>query len=204
MITWKDITNLRIFKEIRLERNAVIKIKQSDNTLKTISMSELGALDGVTATAAEINRAVDVSGRLVAAGSTLALTEAAHDGKTILLDTAAGSAITLPAATGSGTRFRFVVTVKPTTNQHRISVVGNDAMLGSVNLLDLDGAAQTAYAAAADSDQFNLNGTTTGGQIGDVVELEDALADRWLVVRGQLTCAAGSNPATPFATAQVT
>jgi hypothetical protein len=31
-------------------------------------------------------------------GATLSVTEALHDGKTVLLDTAAGSVITLPAA----------------------------------------------------------------------------------------------------------
>ncbi|OQZ06338.1 MAG: hypothetical protein B6D36_05530 [Planctomycetes bacterium UTPLA1] len=157
----------------------------------------------VNATAAEINNVADVSARLVAAGASLTLTVAAHSGKLIALDTAAGSAITLPAATGSGAVFDFLVTVKPTSNQHRISVVGNDAFYGSVNILDADAAAQNSFAAGSDADQFNLNGTTTGGQKGDWVRMVDMVADGWHVV-AQLVCPSGSDDATPFATGQVT
>lgn len=163
------------------------------------------ALSSLAATAAEINRSADVSARLVAAGASLTLTEASHADKIIKLDTAAGSAITLPAATGSGARFIFIVTTKPTSNQHRISVVGNDEFVGSVNILDVDGSAQAAFAAldAADNDQLDLNGTTKGGQVGDWLEIVDIAADNWHV-RGQCVCPAGSNPATPFTTGQVT
>lgn len=172
----------------------------------TIDMAGTTQIGGTTvnATAAEINRATDVSGRLVAAGSTLTVTEALHDGKTILLNQAAGCTITLPAASASGMRLRFVVTVKPTSNQHRINVVGDDKFEGQINLIDMDGVAQAAYAAidSADNDQINLNGTTTGGQIGDFIVLEDVLADKWHVI-GFGVVPAGSNPATPFATGQV-
>jgi len=154
------------------------------------------------ATAVEITRACDVSARLVAGGSSLSVTEASHDGKTILLDTASGTTITLPAATGSGAKFRFVVSVKATSNQHRINVTGDDAFYGSYNILDMDAAAQAAYAAGADADQFNMNGTTTGGLVGDWVEVQDIAADKWQIM-GQLCCPAGSNPATSFATGQV-
>src|SRR5882672_2916055 len=65
----------------------------------------------VLATATEINRATDVSARLVTAGATLAVTEALHDMKTILLNSLGGSVCTLPASTGSGARFRFKVSV---------------------------------------------------------------------------------------------
>ena len=76
----------------------------------------------INATAAEINRTCDVSARLVAAGATLTVTTALHDNKTILLDTLAGSVCTLPAASGSGARFKFVVKAKATSNSHKIQV----------------------------------------------------------------------------------
>lgn len=169
-----------------------------------ISGTDLAAIDGVIATPAEINRAADVSARLIAAGSSLTLTELAHDGKVVCLDTAAGSTITLPAATGSGMVLTFVVTVKPTSNQHRLNVVGNDEFCGSVNILDMDGSTQAAFGAVdgGDNDRFDLNGTTKGGQVGDWVQLVDMSTDNWCI-RGQLVCPTGSNPATPFATGQV-
>lgn len=162
---------------------------------------ELAAVAGLTATAAEINRVADVTGRAVAAGATLSLTEAAHDNKTILLDTAAGSVVTLPAPV-VGMRVRFLVSVKPTSNFHQIKVAaGTHFMAGSVNMLDLDGAAQGAFAADGTADDnLQMEGTTKGGQVGDWVEIEGITATVW-AIRGQLVIPAGSNPADPFSAA---
>lgn len=138
---------------------------------------------------------------LVAAGATLTLTVAAHAGKTIKLDTAAGSVVTLPDAIGSGALFRFIVTIVPTSNQHQVKVPdANNLLKGSVNILDVDGTAQTAYAADSTDDNIQLNGTTKGGQIGDWVEVLDVAADTW-AIRGQLVVPAGSNIAEPFSAA---
>ena len=45
---------------------------------------------------------------------------AAQAGTTFLLGTAAGSVAALPAATGTGAKFRFVVTTTATSNAHKI------------------------------------------------------------------------------------
>jgi len=93
-------------------------------------------LAGVTATAAEINRVADTSARLVAAGATLTATELAHDGKTILFDTAAGSIVTLPVATGTGTIIKLLVSVTATTNSHIVKVAdATDLIHGFVDSL---------------------------------------------------------------------
>lgn len=167
----------------------------------TLNVTELNTLTGIVATAAEINRGVDRSTRSVAAGATLAITELLHDQKTILLDQAAGSVCTLPAPT-IGMRIRFLVTVKPTSNFHQIKVAaGTDFMAGSVNILDADAAAQTAFIAdGAADDNIQLNGTTTGGQVGDWIEIEGITATQWAIV-GQLVCPAGSNVADMFSAA---
>lgn len=154
------------------------------------------------ATAVEITRACDVSARLVSVGGTsLALTEATHSDKIILLDhTAAASTVTLPDATGSGAVFRFIVKAV-NTNNHVITVPdASNTLKGSVNILDNDSNAQTAYAASGTDDTLTLNGTTTGGQIGDWVEVVDIAADTW-AIRGQLVVPAGSNVADPFSAA---
>lgn len=165
----------------------------------TSSVAELNILDGVLATATEINRACDVSTRGVAVGGTaLSLTEAAHDGKTIRLDhTAAASTVTLPAATGSGARFKLIVTAV-NTNNHLVKVPdASNVMRGVVTMLDNDSNAATAYAATGTDDTITLNGTTTGGQIGDWLEFEDIAANTWHVT-GMLLVPAGSNVADPF------
>lgn len=156
----------------------------------------------IAATAAEINNLADVSGRMVAAGAALTLTAAAHSDKVILLDTAAGSVVTLPAATGSGARFTCLVSVKPTSNFHQVKVASaSDFIAGSVNILDLDGAAQGGYAAdGAADDNIQMNGTTKGGLVGDWIELVDLKTNVW-AIRGMLAVPAGSNPADVFSAA---
>lgn len=152
------------------------------------------------ATPLEITRNADLSARTVAAGSTKTLTVNADEGKTILLDTAAGSTVTLPTAT-VGARFRFLVTVKPTSNQHRIivSTVGSQGFAGPVSFVDQDTAAVTAYAADGTEadDHIDLNGTTKGGQVGDWIDIEGITTGVW-AISGLLTVPAGSNPADPF------
>jgi len=157
-------------------------------------------MDGILATMTEVNRTCDVSTRLVAAGAALTVTVAAHDGKTILLDTAGGSTCTLPVAAATGARVRFAVTTRPSGAAHIIKV-GNasDFIAGQINLLDLDAAAQGAFQGdGAADDTITINNTTTGGAIGDYIELEDTKANVWTVVHGALTVPVGSNPADPF------
>ena len=48
----------------------------------------------------------------VAGGATLTVTRALHDGHRILLDTAAGTIVTLPAASGTGACFRFMISLR--------------------------------------------------------------------------------------------
>lgn len=149
----------------------------------------------IDATALEINRAADVSSRIVnATAATLAVTEAAHDGKVITLNRAAGIAVTLPAATGSGTKLHFV-TGTTFTSSATIKVTGNDTMTGTA-LLAQD-AADTAvlFETASDSDTITFDGTTTGGIKGDAVELIDIAADLWWV---RVVGSATGTEATPF------
>lgn len=149
-----------------------------------------------TATAAELNRAADVSARIVnLTAATLAVTEANHDSKIITVNKADGTAITLPAATGSGTKIHFIVGTTITSVGSTIKVTGNDTMTGTA-LLAQD-AADTAvlFETAADSDTITLNGSTTGGIKGDSVELIDITADLWYV---RIVGSATGTEATPF------
>ena len=180
-----------------------------DETLLVTGTTTLGAVvytsfnDGTTtllSTALELNRAADVSTRLMAAGATETVALATHEAKIVLLDTLAGSVVTLPAATGSGAVYRFIVSVVATSNSHVIQVVGTDIMSGAIWFCDTDTAGTTtAFATAADSDTITLNRTTTGSvKIGEYIELIDAVSGTWCV-RGFLTNS-GSG-ATPFSAA---
>lgn len=132
------------------------------------------------------------------AATTLTLTQALHDGRIIRLNhTGASSTVTLPDATGSGAVFRFIVGAVNTSN-HVVKVPdASNVIKGVVSILDNDSNALTAYAASGTDDTLTLNGTTTGGQIGDWVEFVDLATDTWHIC-GQLLCPAGSNVADPF------
>lgn len=156
-----------------------------------------GAGTAVNATAAEINNNCDRSARQVAAGGTLVMAEATHEGRTILLDTAAGSVVTLPASTGGGAVYRFLVTVTATSNSHVIKVANaSDEMRGYV-VQDSDTAtAPNIWWAADNDDTITLNRTTTGlAAQGEYFEIVDATANHFFV-RGYSQ--ASGIEATPF------
>lgn len=134
----------------------------------------------------------------VAAGATLAMSAATHAGKTILLDTAAGSVVTLPAATGSMSIYRFVVSVIATTNSHIIKVANaSDAMQGIIQTMSDDPATMKGFAAVAGtSDTITLNRTTTGSvTIGEYIEVQDIAVNKFQV--SGVTSSTGTE-ATPF------
>lgn len=126
-----------------------------------------------------------VGGAVVAAGAALTLTAAAHAGALINLDTAAGSTVTLPAATGSRNVYRFRVSVLATSNSHIVRVANaSDAMEGMAIISDTDtgSAASMFMAVAGTSDTITLNRTTTGSvTIGEMIEIEDIATNRFSV-----------------------
>lgn len=167
----------------------------------TSSAAELNITDGLLATAAELNRATDVSTRVVTLVASGAISLATHENKTLLLGEVGGNALcalTLPAATGSGAIYRFIVSVANTSN-YTITTDGTDVYNGTVLAHDrdiTDGTLLHAFGATTQT-IITLNGGTTGGQIGDWIIIEDILAGKWHV-RGQVAVPAGSNPATCF------
>jgi hypothetical protein len=135
-----------------------------------------------------------------AAGAAKTLNAELNNNQIILLDTVGGSVVTLPSATGSGSKFRFVVSVLATSPNHVVKV-GNttDVMQGSVSIGGagaLAAAANPAFFSGATNDTITLNRTTTGGvSLGESFEVLDLASGVWQVT-GQL--AATGTPATPF------
>lgn len=164
----------------------------------SLNINSGGALQiggvNVTATMAAL---ANNAARYVAAGATKVLT-AANDKQVVNLDTAGGSAVTLPAATGSGVKFKFLVTVLATSAAHVISAVGTDVMIGVVSGARIDsGNAELGFAAQSTSNTITLNRTTTGSvSKGEWIEVEDVASGIWEVT-GHLT-ATGAAFATPF------
>lgn len=169
----------------------------------TVTAAELTGLAGVLATADEINRAADLSTRIVTTtATTLAVTLASHDNKTVVVNTAATFTATLPAATGTGARIKIVVGATVTTGNFIVQVAdATDTMDGNAYFIT-DNATNAAnvigFAATADDDTITMNGSTKGGIIGDIIELEDIATNRWLV---RITGSATGTEVTPFSAA---
>jgi hypothetical protein len=119
-----------------------------------------------------------------------------HDGRTIALAASGGFTATLPAATGSGARFRFMVSTVSTTGYLVKVANATDIMQGTIVTLSDGAAAVLGYSAGATDDTITLNGTTKGGvSIGDWVEAYDLKSGYWAVTG--LTTSSGTE-ATPF------
>ena len=131
-----------------------------------------------------------------ATAATLTATSAAHAGRTVLLDRAAGQAVTLPAATGTGNTYKFFVLTTITSNSTTIKVAdATDVMSGMAIVANDGGATASIFETAADSDTITFDGDTTGGIKGAVVELQDVATNLWAV---QIRTAATNTEATPF------
>jgi hypothetical protein len=141
-----------------------------------------------------------------ATAATLALTAALHAGRVVQLNRAAGITVTLPAATGTGNIYRLSIATALSAASHVIAVVdGTDFMRGLILSKD-DGTASSVIAwatansgtLATESDTITLDGSTKGGNLGDLIELEDIATDTWRVTG--FTKSSGSE-VTPFSAA---
>jgi|MDTC01.1.fsa_nt_gb hypothetical protein len=155
---------------------------------------------------------VDITGRLqpttfssgiVVLTATTTITAALHAGKTLNMAEVGGNALctfTLPAATGTGDKYRFYVGVVNTSNYVIKVANASDTIDGQVIVQNDTTEGGTAsvigWKATGTDDTITLNGTTTGGvSIGDYVELTDLIANQY-VVSGMLQ--ASGTEASPF------
>ncbi len=160
---------------------------------------------GLTVTAGTTDLSGSFIRDLVTLTADTTITNAAHAGRILLMGEVGGDAsatFTLPAATGTGAEFKFIVSVVNTSN-YVIQVTGNDTIDGSVVVTNdsTDGgtASLISWPTVAASDTITLNGTTTGGvNIGDYILLTDIATDQYSV--SGLLNASGSE-ATPFSAA---
>lgn len=129
-------------------------------------------------------------------------TKTASLGSTYLLNTAAGSVLTLPAATGSGGVVRAIVTTAITSNAHKIlpnSVADFLQGIAEGHVAAGTPLSFSGNAAASHSIQMPFAGTTpSGGAAGDWFEFRDISAGLWEVTGAYLS---GTTSTTPFSAA---
>lgn len=166
----------------------------------TASAAELNIMDGVLATADEINRATDVSTRIVSTtAATVAVTLASHDSKVVVLASTHTQTVTLPAATGSGAKFQFVVSATGTDGSKVIQVANTaDVMTGVCASHSTATNQVSSFLTSASSDTVTFDNTTTGGITGSQVEIIDIATGVFAV---RVDAAASGTVATPFSAA---
>lgn len=171
-----------------------------DLSTLTATAAELNTMSGILATTAELNRAADVSTRIVnCTASTLAVTVAEHDKKIITLNRAAGIAVTLPAPVG-GEEFNFIVQTTFTGAASIKSTAGTQIMIGYAVLGNDSDTTTVMWQALAAStyDTIDLFGTanSTGGIAGQTIKIRGLSSTVWHV---EIFGDAAGTEATPFA-----
>lgn len=122
------------------------------------------------------------------------------------LNKASGIAVTLPAASGSGKKFIFYLGATITSNSTTIAVANaSDYLRGQIFTSTDNGSGAgltwptaNSGTASTESDTVTLNGGTTGGHIGDRIELIDIAANVWGITG---TLGSTGTEATPFSAA---
>ena len=134
--------------------------------------------------------------------TSLTMKEDVYSGRVVVLNhTAAASTVTLPASSGNGAVYEFIVGAV-NTNNHVIQVANaTDVFEGNAwtnSTGDTPDLAQP-WPTASDSDTITLNGTTTGGQaIGDYIRIIDYASGKFMV---QAFTTSSGTEATPFSAA---
>lgn len=150
----------------------------------TATQSELNtSVAGLLATAAEINAEADVSTRIVNTTATqLAVTAALHSGRIVKVSSTSPIAITLPASTGGGDIYTFIMNVVATATAHTIKVANTTDILAGVSIIaQTDTAQVNGFLTTATDDTISLNGTTKGGIVGDKIQIIDITSGKFQV-----------------------
>ena len=118
---------------------------------------------------------------VIAVGSAKTLVPA-DSGALCLLDTAAGSALVLPAPV-AGMEFDVAVSVSVTSNSHSITTDGAATFLGGgiQQMIDTTAVSEGQFGDPTSDVTITMNGTTTGGLIGTTLRFTAISSTVWNV-----------------------
>lgn len=159
---------------------------------------------GATATVTQLQTALGAASVTMVntTATTLTVTQATHGNRVVTINSSSPIAITMPQATGTGMKYKFVLQVVATATPHTIKVAnatdsftGLYASLSTVAGTLIGFAAVDSATTATRSDTMSFNGTTTGGAPGMTVEITD-IKTGYFSVTALDTCV--STTTTPF------
>jgi len=124
-----------------------------------------------------------------------------ESGAVVVFNAAAGFTTTLPAACDNGTFFEFVIgTTVTSVGLKVITGAATELMVGNIINTDTDSSDAVASwksLVGTSNISFTLNGTTSGGLIGDRIVVTKVTSTKWQVTG---TILATGVVVTPFAT----
>ncbi len=124
------------------------------------------------------------------AGATMTIVPATHANRIIVFP-AAGGTVTLPAALGTGHRYRFCVKILLTTNLVINAVSGDVFIGGCMGSTDVGG---ISFICTSGDDIITFNQTTSGGLAGSYIEIEDIAAGFWQTTGWVVTSGSEGTP----------
>ncbi len=137
-----------------------------------------------------------IAGVVATTATSLTVTKALHANRTVMITSATPIAVAMPAATGTGDVYTFIIGVAATATPHSIAALTTDVVEGIHWVLTTTSDAVVGFITSATSDKIELNGTTKGGLPGERWVWIDSETGTWNVHGwGKST---GSH-ATPFA-----
>lgn len=128
------------------------------------------------------DRGFNANNGLTVTAAALTLDPAVHAGRLIVCSLAAGQTYTLPAATGSGQVYKFIVGITFTGNGIIKVANSTDTFIGMGIGSTLAGSGSFVEGVGGTDDTLTMNGTTTGGLIGSTADFTDYAAGFWFVV----------------------
>lgn len=197
MNLWRKFTNMIVEKTLTMGKGAQLKVTSDAGVVSTVSTSELATLDGLLATTDELNRSSDVSTRIVSTtAATIAVTLASHENKVVVLASTHTQTVTLPAATGSGAKYQFIVSATGTDGSKVVKVANTaDVMIGVCASHSTATNQASSFLTTATSDTITFDNSTTGGIAGSMIEIIDIATG---VFEARVDAAASGSVATPF------
>ena len=117
---------------------------------------------------------------IIAAGATETLT-AKQSGATVLLDTAAGSVVTLPTP-AAGMEFDIFVSTSVTSNSHQINTSAATEFIGGAiqMVIDTSGTSEGQVGDPTSHVTITMNGSTTGGLYGTWIKVRAISSTVWI------------------------
>ena len=179
-----------------MAQNTYIARKGEDADFANVTASGTLAVTG----ALTASGGIQTGGAVSALGDTLTATAALHAGKIVAFGKTDGTEVTLPAATGTGDVYTFVIAVTATSSGNIIKVANaTDVMDGSLNIqqdTDSDGTLKCWMAEVGDDTMTFAGAATTGGIVGGYITCTDYKSGFWSCQAW--TISGGGSEATPF------